>query len=186
MKEVTFDSLGFTIKATNIPTTLQEAIQLSGSEDEVLGNHIAYVDFHVHRSAVRKAIVEFLEKATGIPRNSEEKDGKTKITETENSYVNRLRLELGDEEVDKHAPAIAELITEIDWTPGRRGGGKLSNKWLAYYDQLVESENLDAFCEKHDIDADQPEEVLKPLVALKVKSLVEAQLKAATESALAV
>lgn len=183
MKQDTNEVLGFEQVLTNVPETLAEAVSLAGGEQAVLDAFIAYTTFHRHNGRSRDAIVEFLEKNTGIkPRGTGE--GKDFVrTEKDLAYSARVRSEQ-PEKVKELEGSIRMLNSTVDWTPGTRGSGKLAAKWFAYYDKLVEDEKLDAFCTKHNIDQSLEEDALKAVVASKVKSIIEAKQRAIEKEAL--
>lgn len=177
MKTEVTEILGFDVEMKNIPTTIPEAVQLAGSEEHVLDNHIAYKKFHVHFSTVRKGLVEYLEEKTKILRYRKKEGDKEIIDEKDTAYCNRLRREHEELITQEMKDHIRTAWSEIDWTPGTRGG-KLGNKWLSYYDQLKESGRLEEWCATQEIDVTQDEDVLKPLVATRIKAIFDEAAKA--------
>lgn len=184
MKQDTNEVLGFEQILTNVPETLAEAVSLAGSEQAVLDAFISYTIFHRHNGKSRDAIVEFLQKNTGIaPKGTGEGDKFVRI-EKDLAYAARVRSEASDK-VKELEPSIRMLNSTVDWSPGTRGSGKLAAKWFAYYDKLVEEDKLTAFCTKHNIDQSLEEDALKAVVASKVKSVIEAKQREAEKQAFA-
>jgi hypothetical protein len=169
---------GFDMEIGNMPETLAELVSAVGSEQDVLDLAIKFKIYHEHNTEAREKVVAFLEEKTGVKRQTKEVNGKTVVDESHNRFVSRLRAELGDEAVDGFASQIRHLCPTVDWTPSVRGtgaGSKVAAKWLAAVDQLIEAGKLERFAAKHDIDISTEEEVWKKVVALKLKSLIEAQ-----------
>jgi len=187
MKTVVKEVMGFEVEYTNVPETLVEAVSLMGSEQEVLDAVVDQVIFHKANGVARNRIVAKLVELTGLKPLTEKDGEKEVVVETPQKFVNRVRAELGDEVVDSHAPAFRHLAATIDWSPAARGSstGKVAAKWLVYVDQVTEAGKLDAFCSKHGIDTELPTEILRATVALKIKSIVEAQQALAVKNAMA-
>lgn len=188
MKSEVKEILGFNVKIVNIVETLDEAISAAGSKEAVLKDYVSNVLAHSHYGVVRRIIVTTLEKLTGISRG---KNDKGAIIEKDAEYIARLETELGEAALQAHSAAISAEVekTPVDYTPGTRGAGSSTaapaKKWLAYYDQLVTEDKLDAFCTKYNITQDGIEEdALRTTVALKIKEIVTAKEKAAAASAL--
>lgn len=187
MKTIVKEVLGFEVEYTNIPESLAEAVSQAGNEQEVLDCYVDQVVFHTQNGIARSAIVKALSEKLGVKPMTETVEGKEKVIETPQQFVNRLRAELGDEVVDAQASGLRHIAPTIDWTPAARGGGstnRVAAKWLAAVDQLIEAGKYERFIAKYGIDASLPAELLKPTVALKLKQVVEAaaaeQLKLAT------
>jgi hypothetical protein len=188
MNTVVKEVLGFEVEYQNVPETLVEAVQMCGGEQRVLDALIDQVIFHKQNGIARNRIVAKLAEVTGVKPLTEKDGEKEVVVETAQKYVNRLRAELGDEIVDSNAPALRHLATQIDWSATERGSGtaRVAAKWLAAVDQLVEAGKFELFCTKYGIDAaNLPEEVLRPTVALKIKSIVEEQAAQALKNAMA-
>jgi len=179
MKTEVATVLDFNIELTNIPTTLAEAVQLAGSEDEVLNNHIKYVQFHSHNTLIRDELVELLEVRTAEKRVREKDGEKEVVTEKDTAYLKRLRSECADLITDELKEEIRTKWSEIDWTPGKRGSGKLAKEWLAVYDQLKAINKLDEFVSKHNLTLVGELDVDKKIVGMKAKELIDAQARAA-------
>jgi hypothetical protein len=186
MKTVVITNLGFEVERKNVPETIAEAVTAAGSEETVLQGFIDYTIAHRDNAKVRKAIVERVEARTGIKRAGVQEGDKWVITEKAEPFVERVRATVEESVMTELAREIRHAFPEVDWTPGARGSGKLGQEWLAAYDELVEKEKLVGFCAKHGIDSSLEEEVLRPMVALKVKQLVEAAKQAAKDAAMGV
>lgn len=183
MKQDTNEVLGFEQVLTNVPENLAEAVSLAGGEQAVLDGFIAYTIFHRHNGRARDAIVEFLEKNTGIkPKGTGDGKDFTR-TEKDLAFSARVRSE-APEQVAALEASIRVLNSTVDWSPGTRGSGKLAAKWFAYFDKMVEDGKLDAFCAKHNIDQTLEEDALKAVVASKVKQIIEAKQRAIEREAL--
>lgn len=178
MKTVVNEVLGFQIELRNIPETIAEAVQQAGSEQEVLNNHIDYVVFHSHNTVVRKECVELLEAKTGIKRSSHKEGENTVIDETEGAYVKRLRVSHADLLTEELAQEIRTKWSEVDFTPGTRGSGKLAKEWLSVYDQLKTLNKLEEFVSKNGLVLVGEEKQDKETVGRKAKELIEADTKA--------
>lgn len=170
--------LDFDIELRNIPTTIAEAIEQAGSEQEVLDNHINYVVFHSHNTLVRKEMVEFLEQSTGVKRKSHKDGDTTVIDEKDAAYAKRLRVEHPDLITDELVQEIRTKWSEVDFTPGTRGSGKLAKEWLAVYEQLKTLGKLDEFVAKHGLTLVGELEQDKKTVGQKAKELIEAVARA--------
>lgn len=194
MKTENRELLGFTVPINGICETLAEAITAAGSEDAVLKDYNNNVLAHSHYTIARRAIVNKLIELTGVKMKTETTgtgdSAKTVVVEKESEYIARLETELGEETLKEFNSQIASVVGAIpvDYTPGVRGAGATAapaKKWLAYYDQLVTEDKLDAFCSKHGITVEGKDvEVLKVEVANKVKEIVTAKLAAAAKQAL--
>ena len=188
MNTVVKEVVGFEVEYQNVPETLVEAVQMCGGEQRVLDALIDQVVFHKQNGVARSRIMAKLVELTGIKPLTEKDGEKDVVVETPQKYVNRIRAELGDEAVDAFAPQLRHLATQIDWAATERGTGttRVAGKWLAAVDQLVEAGKFELFCTKYGIDAaNLPEEILRPTVALKIKSIVEEQAAAALKNAMA-
>jgi len=191
MKNETKELLGFNVQVTGICETLQECIEKSGSEEAVRKDYINNVLAHSHYTILRRNIVSVLVKETGLKQKTmKEKTGdkeKEVIIEKDAAYIARLETELGSlKQYESKINSVCAAIP-VDYTPGTRGAGGAgvpAKKWLAYYDQLVTEEKLDAFCQKYEIDGSMPEDELKFAVAGKVREIVVAQQEAAAQAAL--
>lgn len=191
MKSVKKDILGFEVEIPNIPETLAELVAAAGSEQAVLDGALAYTLYHSHFTKLRTAIVEKLEKLTGIARETEEVNGKTKVVEKDGSYIARLEEELGAETLQGYLAEVQEVSTNlpVSYTPTVRGvgtGGKPAQKWLAMVDDLISADKLEAFASKFDIDLTQDESDWRTDVAQKLKEVVTNAQRAAAAAALAV
>lgn len=190
MKTETKEILGFNVPIVGIVETLDEAISAAGSKEAVLKDYVNNVLAHSHYTVVRKVIIATLVAATGIAQIKNEKGV---VTEKDAEYIARLETQLGESGLAQYNSVVAEAVGKIsvDYTPGTRGQGSANaapaKKWLAYYDELVTAEKLDAFCSKHGITQEGvTEDDLKVKVALKVKEIVTEKEKAAARSALEV
>lgn len=193
MKNENRDLLGFNVPVVGIVETLGEAISAAGSEAAVLKDYVSNVLAHSHYTVLRNTIVKTLETNTGIKRLTKKVKEKDVIAEKDAEYIARLETELGEEVLKSHGDAVAAACAKIpvDYTPGTRGNGGATavpaKKWLAYYDQLVAEEKLDAFVAKHSLALDGlDEDGVKYLVANKVRELVTAKLAAAAAEATSV
>lgn len=187
MKNENREILGFNVPIIGIVETLDEAISASGSKEAVLKDFNNNVLAHSHFGVVRRIVVATLEKATGVARI---KNDKGAMVEKDAEYVARLETELGEAGLKAYEAAVADAVGKVavDYTPGTRGQGSSTatpaKKWLAYYDQLVVEEKLEAFCNKHGIKTDGDEAELRVAVALKVKEIVTEKEKAIAKTAL--
>lgn len=192
MKNENRELLGFTVPINGIVETLAEAVSAAGSEDAVVKDFNNNVLAHSHFTIARRAIIATLVKESGIKLKTKKVGDKDVIDEKESEYVARLQDEVGEEVLLSFGPAVASAVGAIpvDYRPGTRGSGGSAapaKKWLAYYDQLVTEEKLNAFCEKYDIAVEGvDEEVLKVTVANKVKDIVIAKARQAEKDALSV
>lgn len=188
MKTENKELLGFTVPVVGIVETLKEAVEKAGSEEAVLKDYVSNVLAHSHYTVLRRVIIKTLVAATGIKQKTEKDGEKEVIVEKDAAYVARLETELGEEVLQGFNKQIAEECAKItvDYTPGTRGSGTSTpaKKWLAYYDQLVEEDKLDGFCQKHGIDQTADEETVRINVANKVKDIITAKMAAAAKEAL--
>lgn len=192
MKNENRELLGFSVPVIGIVETMQEAVAAAGSETAVLKDFNNNVLAHSHFTILRRAIIATLVKETGTKMLTKKVGEKEVIDEKESEYIARLESDLGEETMKSFGPAVAAACSAIpvDYSPGTRGSGASATpakKWLAYYDQLVTEEKLDAFCEKNGITVEGVDtETLKITVANKVREIVSAKLAAAAKEALAV
>jgi hypothetical protein len=187
MKTVNKEILGFSVGVVGVAETIPEFVEAAGSEERLVDLANNYVLFHQHFTKLRNAIVKTLVELTGIKLETEEKDGKTIITETAEEYVGRLEEESANplQFADQVNSAVGAM--PVDYKQPVRGLGttKVAQKWLAYYDAMVEAGKLDAFVEKHDLTLPADEEAAKIVVANKVKEIVTHAQQAALKTALA-
>src|SRR5690606_6043403 len=191
MKNEKREILGFKVTIVGIVENLQEAVSAAGSEEAVVSDYNANVLAHSHYTILRRNICETLEKLTGIPRLRDGEGDKAKIVEKEAAYIARLEDQLGEDGLAQYESQIDELSKSIpvDYKPGTRGSGSSAipaTKWLAYYDQLVEEDMLNAFIEKYSIETDgRSDEEIKYAVANKAREIVTARLREEEKKALA-
>lgn len=184
----TYSSLGFDIPIEGLPKTVDEFNSLAG-RDCCLDYAIQHYVAHNHLTKVRAAICAAVEEATGIEREKEENDGKTKYTESDARYIKRVESELPDGESLETTylePIIeAAKSVPVDLTKTVRAGGtsKTAQKWLDKASAIIEAGKLDAFCEAHDltIDEDADEETILNVVGQKVR-LVSLELQKQAEA----
>ena len=146
-----------------------------------------YLD-HSHAAKIRSAVCEKVEELTGIERNKEVTDKKTKFTETENVYISRVEEVLDADGAslsdDAYFPQLQEAVSaiKIDLEKATRSGGSVNNvakKWMDQVEQLKEAGKFEVFVEKYDVklgeDADQNDR----LVGDKIRTVtLEIQKKA--------
>ncbi len=191
MKTENRELLGFVVPIVGIAETLAEAISAAGSEEAVLKDFNNNVLAHSHYTIARRVIIKTLVDKTGIKLKTKKDGEKEVIAEKDAEYIARLESELGEETVKSYSSAVANAVNEVkvDYTPGVRGTGagtSPAKKWLAFYDQLVAEEKLDAFCQKHSINQEVEEDELKKVVANRVKEIVTAKEQEIARNALAV
>lgn len=188
MKTETRELLGFNVPVVGIAETLPELIAAAGSEEAIVKDANNQTLAHSHFTILRRVITKTLVQLTGIKLKTIKEGDKEVIDETDGEYRARLESEVGEDVLESYASAIADACGKVlvDYTPGVRGAGGSATpakKWLAYYDQLVAENKLDAFCAKHGITGVDDE--LKFAVANKVKQIVTTKMQEAAKQALA-
>lgn len=139
MKQITTSVLGFEPPISGVPETMAECIGLVGSEQGVVDIFVNHIRFHRTNSDAREAIVEALEKVTGVARTKEMVDSPTKadpkrkaeqFTESEQQYAQRAVAQSG-QTVEQLAPAVLAEVGTIEFKAvgaPRTPGGKSALK----------------------------------------------------------
>jgi hypothetical protein len=102
MKNSTTSVLGFDVPVSGVVETLPELVEAAGGEQPVVDLMVGYSNAHKTNTEARGAVVEALEKVTGIKRATENVKSPTKadpnrtvekFSESEQTYADRVRAE---------------------------------------------------------------------------------------------
>lgn len=156
-----------------VPTTAAKFDELAGREGACIDNAWDYQKYHVHAAKLRWAVMLMLEKESGLEIEKTTKNGKTKIDEKPQVYVDRLiqsEFVTGDpkdsavwdsaviEFVQKYGSKIHELAgaTPVDLTKKARIAGataKISQAYLDYAQiNIIDAGKVSKACNLYGID----------------------------------
>lgn len=123
MKNSTTSVLGFNPPVSNVPENIAECVTAAGGEQELVDQWVAYTFAHKVNTSARAAIVDALEETTGNKRATEKVKSPTKAdpnrevekySESEQTYADRVRAELG-QTTEQIWPTIAEAVGTIEF-----------------------------------------------------------------------
>jgi hypothetical protein len=196
MKTEQVNSMGFEFPVNGLPETVEEFDKMAGRVGACLDGANAHYIAHTHLTKVRTAIVEAVEKVTGIEREKTVEGDKTTYAKTEARYIASVQSALEEEGKSLEDPEYLTYITdaasavEVDLTKQTRSGGgtaRVAQKWLdVANDRVIVAGKADAFAEVHGINIDGKEgEELAKVIGAKLKELAAAALRKVQEDALA-
>jgi hypothetical protein len=148
MKDTTTSVLGFDVPISGHPTDLKECIEAAGGEQNLVDGWTDYIKFHKTNTAARSAVVEALENALGVERETETVKSPTKAdpnrtiekyAESEQTFAQRVISQSG-----KSKTEVWDLIKDQVGTipfkgEARAGGGRLPKQDTAMATTLIEA-----------------------------------------------
>ena len=204
MQQVKQSTLWFTINKPVVSSLEELATVMGVSLEEATAKAMALINqqYSVHNWLVkfRSKSLEATGEALGLPRESEEKDGKTKFTETESDYYARQDVYVDENNIDmaeQYGEAMQTLADSIPYdfkatTRGVGAGSKPAKQWLAVVDEILVKDKLAAACAKFGIKIEEIVDEQGTLtedgrnsLGNAIKSAVNEQKKAAAANALA-
>lgn len=159
--EATTSSYGFSdLIIKNLPGNVAEYDLAAGREGACFETALSGFLAHTHLTRYRAELIPALEKATGIEREHELKDGVKKYTEKDGTYMKRLEAELsasGRDLYEEFAPLAQQVMDSVEVNlAGRVRGatsiGRPAQKWIDAAGELVKIGKLELFANKYGIE----------------------------------
>lgn len=179
--EITTNVFGIEFNVKTPYNTVEEFDNLAGKAGACLAEATNHVIAHKHLARVRQAVCKKLEELSGIERAyTTAEDGKSKkYTETEQTYVKRVTVELGGSEdwegiiaeLKNTAEAVKfELVVSVS---------RATKEGLAIADALLASGKASAFAEKYGIDLPSDADEARQVLAIQAKKVLDEQRRQA-------
>ena len=150
MKNITTSVLGFDPPVSNVPETVPECVTSAGGEENLVAGFVSYRKFHNTNTEARAAIVDALEKVTGIKRETEQVKSPTKadpnrvidkFAESEQQYADRVRAET-KQTTEQLWELIKDEVGVIEFKgqgEARVGGPRVGKMDTTYAQTLIDS-----------------------------------------------
>lgn len=193
-QDVKYKTLEFEVNISKMPSTIEEYDAGAGEEGACFARACQHYLDHSHSVKVRAAIAKALEDYTGFKRAREEDGEKTKFTETEGKYVERLSSYLEEEGRSLTDDDIVEVVQNaantipVDLSKSTRGAGgtgKVAKKWLDQVEAFKAKGKYDMAVAKYGITLTDDEDQNDRMLAAAIKDVITKKLAAAQKEALA-
>lgn len=169
--------------------TVEEFDALAGKSGACLEQATMHVVAHRYLGKVRTAVVEALEKITGIPREktTDEKGENVKYVEQEKAYFDRvLKEKAGSDEWTSILEQLKEVASNVKLELKAAVRSRISKEDRNAAKLIIDSGKAEAFARKAGFDGELPSgEELVELIAGMYKKLLAQKMAEAQQSVLA-